>query len=114
MRKQLKHLLFVILPYAGILIWMCLVKYIDLSVIASIYLPILLVSILAIIREKYYIGYIFIASSEMGLLLEYIMSLNYDGKANMSGAFLNTTILFIGLVSGIILQLYMNKRHKAK
>lgn len=114
MRTQLKHLLWVTLPYMCILIGMCSIKYIDLSIIVPIYLPILVISILAIIRERYYAGYIFIISSEIGLILEYIMSLNYAGEPDMSGAFLNTAILFSALVIGIMVQICMNKYHTKK
>lgn len=109
MRTQIKQLLFALIPFTCILTVLCLVKYIDLSVIVPIYLPIFLISALIIMLKKYYAGHIFIISAEIGLILEYIMSLNYAGSPNMLGAFLNISILFSGLVIGIIVQIYINK-----
>lgn len=112
MRVKIKQILLAFLPFTFILIGMCLVRYINLSIIVSIYLPIFLIAALAMILGKYYMGHIFIIFAEMGLILEYIISLRNAGKPNMSGAFLNTSILFSGLVIGIIVQIYINRSHK--
>ena len=118
MHERIKQLGFAVVPYACTLIAMCLVNYIDVSVIALIYLPIFLIAVISIMYKKYYAGHIFLVSAEIGLILEYIISLNYEGRPRMSGAFLNTAILLLGLVIGILTQSYVirkgNRKKKTK
>ncbi len=110
MNTTTKQLIFAVISYAFLLVTMCLVKYIDLSVVISIYLPIFIISVLFIILKQYYAGYIFLVSAGIGLLLEYIVSLSHVGRPNMSGAFLNTVVLLFGGVIGITTQIVITKK----
>ena len=114
MKNTTKQLVFAVVPYSCTLIAMCLVKYIDLSVIIPLYLPILIISVLFIILKRYYAGHIFLISAQIGLLLEYVVRLNSVEKPNMSGAFLNTAVLFLGGFIGIVIQIVITKKQGKK
>lgn len=86
-------------------------RYIDFSVIRAIYLPIYAFVITAILFKQYIFGYIFIISAGLGLITEYIIHLNPQNP-NMSGAFLNTLIIFLGFIIGVIVQIFIKKIRK--
>lgn len=88
-------------------------NYIDLSVIKAIYLPIYLIIVLAILFKQSIFSYIFTSSAVIGLLLEYFIHRN-SANPNMRAAFLNTIILFIGAILGVIIQLFLRGRRKER
>ncbi len=85
--------------------------YVDYSVIRSIYLPTYVVVLAALLFRQYILGYFLSVSAGLGLLAEYTMHL-YKEHPTMSGAFVNTVILFSGLVLGATAQLAWRVRQK--
>ncbi len=109
MKKSIKYIAIDAVAFIFVLALFCVINYIDLSVVITIYIPIFIISALLIVFKKYYIGHIFLVSAEVGLIAEYIFHrLNADNP-NMSGTFLNIVILAIGLIAGIIVQVYKSK-----
>ncbi len=109
MKKSVKFIAIDAIAFIFILAIFCMINYIDLSVVFTIYLPIFIISALLIVFKKNYIGHIFLVSAELGLIAEYIFHrINVDSP-NFSGAFLNIMILAIGLIVGIIVQVYKSK-----
>lgn len=86
-------------------------KYIDISVIKAIYLPIYLIISVTILFKQFVFGYIFTSSVVVGLIIEYLIHQNQT-TPNMKGAFSNTTILFIGAIVGVVTQLLLRRRKK--
>ncbi len=109
MKKFIKYITIDGTIFIALLTILCVINYIDFSVIITIYLPIFIISALLIIFKKYYIGRIFLVSVELGLTTEYIIHLINSDNPNMSGALLNIVILAIGLIVGIIVQMYKSK-----
>lgn len=109
MKKSIKYIAIDAVAFIVLLTILCAVNYIDLSVVITIYLPIFIISALFLIFKKYYIGHIFLVSSELGLIAEYIIHSISDDTPNMSGGFLNIMILAIGFIVGIIVEIYKRK-----
>ncbi|MFI3225870.1 MAG: hypothetical protein R3Y09_00560 [Clostridia bacterium] len=109
MKKSIKYIAIEFIVFIALMTILCVINYIDLSVVMTIYLPIFIISALLIIFKKYYIGHIFLISAELGLIAEYIFHLISADNPNLSGAFLNMIILAIGLIVGIIAQIYKSK-----
>ena len=86
-------------------------NYIDFSVIKAIYLPMYLIILAAILLKQFAFSYIFISSLAIGLLVEYLTYKN-QLNPNMRGAFLNITILLIGVIGGIVAQLFLKMKKK--
>ncbi len=95
------------ITYIVILELLCVVNYINISVVLIIYFPIFLISALFMGFKKNYLFHIFLLSAEIGIIAEYLLSLNNINTPSMKGAFLNVTTLFIGLIVGIIVQICM-------
>lgn len=109
MKKSIKYIAIEAIGFIALMTMLCVINYIDLSVVNTIYLPIFVISALLIIFKKYYIGHIFLVSAEVGLIAEYIIHRINTDNPNMSGSFLNIMILAIGLIVGIIVQIYKGK-----
>ena len=109
MKKSIKHIAIEAIAFIALMTMLCMINYIDLSVVITIYLPIFIISALLIIFKKYYIGHIFLVSAEFGLIAEYIIHQINANNPNMSGAFLNIKILAVGLIVGISVQVYKSK-----
>ncbi len=110
MKKNIKYIAIDAIVFIALLTTLCAINYIDLSVVITIYLPIFIVSALLIIFQKYYIGHIFLVSAELGLITEYTIHLINSNKPNMSGALFNIAILAIGLMVGLVVQIYKGKK----
>lgn len=108
-RKTMLHIILCSILHFVVLMPFVNLNYIDLSVIKSIYLPILLVTIVAILFKQYIFGYIFILAAGLGLTVEYIIHLNEKNQPTMEGVFYNTTIICFGFVMGIIVQIITSK-----
>ncbi len=112
MNRSMKHLVFAAIPYAAVLSVLYLLHYIDFRVIGQIYLPIYLIAAAAICWKKDWFGHAFLISAELGLILEYVIHVMRADRPSMAGAFLNTLLIFLGLIAGILLQIRMGKRKK--
>ena len=99
-----------VILFATMLFFMYL-NYIDFSVVKAIYLPIYAIAIVAILFRQYLFGYIFITSSGLGLIIEYIIHLSQENPS-MIGAFLNTLLIISGFLIGIIAQIIVKKVRK--
>ena len=86
-------------------------NYIDFSVIKAIYLPMYLIILAAILFKQFVFSYIFTSSLAIGLIVEYLTYQN-QFNSNMKGAFLNTTILSIGAIGGVVTQLFLKRKKK--
>jgi len=108
MDKKKKEKLFIGTTFSVLLAIVLLVfrllNYIDSSVILIVYFPIWLIAIVAIIFGKVIFGKTFLTSASIGLIVEYIIHQSSLMKPSMSGAFLNTAILVIGVIVGIIFE----------
>jgi hypothetical protein len=113
-RKTMLHIIICsILHFVAMMIFVCL-NYIDFSVIKIIYLPILFIAIVAILFRQYIFGYIFIVSAELGLTVEYIIQLIQKNHPTMNGAFLNTSIICLGFIIGVTVQIIVSKVRRIK
>ncbi len=109
MKNNLKHITIHAIAFSALLTIMFVINYINLPVVITIYLPIFIIYSLLILFKKQYTGNIFLVSAELGLTVEYIMHLINVDNPNMIGASLNIVILTIGLIVGIIVQIYKSK-----
>lgn len=105
MRKTMFHMIINSIQYFTTIITFVFLNYIGLSSIRIIYLPIFFIAIVAILFRQYIFGYIFIISAELGLTIEYIISLSQGYHPNMTGAFVNTFIICFGLIIGVTVQI---------
>lgn len=104
MYSRIKQLLFNIIPYILVLIFFSYINYINLKLISEFYLPIFLLSAIAIFFKKYYFGHIFLIASQIGLIADYLINLSNADTPNMFGGFLNVFIVVIGGIIGAIIQ----------
>jgi hypothetical protein len=79
-------------------------NYIDFQVIKQIYLPIWATAIIAIVFRQYIFSYIFVSSAALGLIVEYIIHY-YQAEPSMKGAVVNTLIICLGFVIGVVVQI---------
>ncbi|MGE4276105.1 MAG: hypothetical protein AB7E30_02875 [Lawsonibacter sp.] len=110
MDARVKHLILATIPYAVVLYVFYLLHYIDILVIAQIYLPIYCLSVAAIRGKKYWVGHVVLISAELGLISEYVIHVMHLDRPTMAGAFLNVLVIIIGLIAGILLQIRMGNR----
>ncbi len=96
--------------YAVILSYFYYAKYIDFTVIRTIYMPILGVSMLAILLDYLVFGQVFLAASVLGLAAEFAIHAEQGAKLTMRGAFTNSAILMLGFIVGFILQMYIKTK----
>jgi len=85
-------------------------RYIDVSVILTIYLPIWIIGVIAALFGKIIFGNIVIIFAGVGIIAEYLVNLFRGPHPNMSGAFLNTIILLAGFIVGIVLQIWSTSK----
>jgi hypothetical protein len=87
-------------------------NYIDFQVIKQIYLPIWATAIIAIVFRQYIFSYIFVSSAALGLIVEYIIHYQQP-EPTMKGAFVNTLIICLGFIIGVVVQIVVtrNRRH---
>ena len=87
-------------------------NYIDFQVIKQIYLPIWATAIIAILFRQYIFSYIFVSSAALGLIVEYIIHC-YKPEPTMKGALVNTLIICLGFIIGVVVQIVVtrNRRH---
>jgi hypothetical protein len=104
-RKSMPHIIISSILYFVPMMIFVFLNYIDFSVIRIIYLPIFFIPIIAIIFRQYIFGYIFIISVECGLTAEYIIHLNQRNHPTMAGAFVNTFVICLGFIIGVIVQI---------
>lgn len=106
-------LFFIPTLFLGIILGvLCIYNYINLSDIVSVYLPIWLVGMAAALFKKIVFANTFIFLASLGLIGEYIIHILNKPHPNMSGGFLNTLLLVLGLVLGIVLQIFNSRRQK--
>lgn len=103
-----------LLIYAVILSFFYYVNYIDFTVIRTMYMPILGVSMLAILLDYTLFGQVFLIASLLGLIAEYIIHIKQGLEPTMVGAFTNNTIILLGFIVGFIIQMYMKSKEKEK
>ncbi|QUH21238.1 hypothetical protein [Alkaliphilus sp. B6464] len=95
-----------------ILSLMCFLRYIDASVILAIYVPIWIIGMLAARLDKIVFASVFIVFSGIGIIAEYLIHVSNGPRPTMAGAFMNTLILFLGLILGIVLQILSKRKLK--
>lgn len=88
-------------------------KYIDISVISAIYLPIWIIGVIAALLGKVVFANVTIIFAGIGLIAEYLVHTFNKSHPNMSGAFLNTLILLFGVILGVMLQILSTKKIKS-
>jgi hypothetical protein len=103
-KKTLIHTIICTLMLFVVLMVFVLLGYIDFSVIRTIYLPIYVVVIAAILFRQYLFSYLFTASACFGLIIEYLIRSSQEFPT-MGGAFANTLILILGFAIGVIAQI---------
>lgn len=87
-------------------------NYIDFQVIKQIYLPIWAIAIIAILFRQYVFSYIFVSSAALGLIVEYLIHY-YQAEPSMKGAVVNTLIICLGFLIGVVVQVVVirSRRH---
>jgi len=87
-------------------------NYIDFQVIKQIYLPIWAIAIIAILFRQYIFSYIFVSSAALGLIVEYVIHY-YQAEPSMKGAVVNTLIICLGFMIGVVVQIVVirSRRH---
>jgi hypothetical protein len=87
-------------------------NYIDFQVVKQIYLPIWGIGIIAILFRQYIFSYIFVSSAALGLIVEYIIHC-HQAEPSMKGGVVNTLIICLGFVIGVVVQIVIarNRRH---
>lgn len=78
-------------------------NYIDFDIVRSLYMPIVGISMLAIMFDYLIFGHVFLVSSLFGLILRYTSSIN----PSIKGLAINNTIIIFGLIIGLLLQMYI-------
>jgi len=112
-KKRIVHFIVPTVFLTAILLLMCFLRYIDISVILSIYIPIWIICVIASLLDKAVFADVIIVSAGVGLISEYLVHIANEAHPNMSGAFLNTVILLFGIVLGVLLQILNSKKQKA-
>ena len=86
-------------------------KYIDISVILAIYLPIWIIGVIATLLGKVIFANITLIFAGIGFISEYLVHIFNKPHPNMSGAFLNTLILLVGVILGVVIQILSNRKY---
>ncbi len=103
-KKTMIHAIFCSLNIFVVMMLFVSLNYIDFSVIRTIYVPIYAIAITTILFRQYIFGYIFITSAGLGLIIEYFTHLSQENPT-MTGAFLNSLLIFLGFIIGIAVQI---------
>jgi len=77
-------------------------------------MPILGVSMLAILLDYTLCGQVFLIASLLGLIAEYTVHIKQGLEPTMVGAFTNNTIIVLGFIVGFIIQMYIKSKEKEK
>ncbi len=96
---------------ATVLLLFMLLNYIDYSVILTVFLPLWVFAMGLILFGQYLVAYFLTAATGLGLIVEYL-SRYFQPHPSMRGAFLNTLIIITGLITGIIVQIFVNRIRK--
>ncbi|MFU8771558.1 MAG: hypothetical protein ACNA8H_03950 [Anaerolineales bacterium] len=110
-KKILLHAITSTLILLVVLVVFVLLDYIDFSVIQAIYLPIWLVGMVGILLRLYLFSYLFISAAALGLVVEYLIHLS-QASPTMQGAFVNTLIIVMGFITGVVAQIIQKFRSK--
>ncbi len=100
--------LFLVIVLLLVLKW----GYIDFSVIRIVYFPIWIISAIGILIGQHIFSYVFITFAGTGLILEYLVHVTNKGSSSNLGPVVNNSLLVLGLVLGMALQVYLNYRRK--
>jgi hypothetical protein len=111
-KKKLIIGLIITVLFSIVLGILCLLNYIDFSVISNIYLPIWVIAMLSTGFGKYAFGGILLLSSSIGLFAEYIIHISNLGHPSMKGAFLDTAIIIVGIIVSIVIECIIWSRTK--
>jgi hypothetical protein len=112
-KNKIVHFIGYTLFLTIVLTLLCFWRYIDISVIMAIYLPIWIIGVVATLFGKIIFADVIMFFAGVGLIAEYLVHISNKPYPNMSGAFFNTSILLAGLIAGIMLQiLYARKLKK--
>ncbi len=114
MKNSIKHIIISLAMFLVMLIIFAILGYIDATVVTKIYLPIILAVLIAHIFRQYYAGHIILSSAIIGLAIEYAININRGDRPNMTGAFVNTAIIILGVALAIFIQYKVNKKKKEK
>ena len=112
LKKRIVHFIAPTVFLTMVLSVTCFLRYIDGSVVLAIYLPIWIIGSLATLSGKTIFADVVIIFAGIGLIAEYLIYLSNGFHPNMSGAFLNSTILIVGLILGAMLQIVSNVKLK--
>ena len=115
-RNFKKRIVFFIVPTLILMVILYLaffLKYIDISVILAIYLPIWIIGVIAALLGKDVFANVTIIFAGIGLISEYLVHTFNKSHPNMSGAFLNTLILLVGVILGVALQILSNRKYRS-
>ncbi len=108
--KRIEYLFACTLFLTIVLSFLYFWRYIGISVILTIYLPILIIGVIAALFGKIIFGNTVIIFVGVGIIAEYLVHLFRGPHPNMSGAFLNTIILLAGFILGIVLQIWSKSK----
>ena len=112
-RYRAKLALLYLIIYTVVLSYFYLVKYIDFSIIRTIYMPILGVSMLAILLNYVLFGQVFLIASLLGLVAEYTVYIKQGLEQTTMGTFANNSIMSLGFIVGFIIQMYLKNKEKS-
>ncbi len=84
------------------------INYVDFTTIRSLYIPIIGISMLAIMFNYLVFGHVFLVSSLLGLILGYTRNVN----SSVKGMATNNNIIMFGLIIGILLQMYIKMKKR--
>ena len=97
---------------AIVLAVMLFLSYTDFSVVLTIYLPVLLIGLVAALLGFDRFTNILFLFAGAGLCVEYLIHLQQKDYPRMTGTMLNTLILFAGVGLGAVLQYMKVKKEK--
>lgn len=103
-KKRYTGFLISIILYFGVLAILYEVNYIDMRLIAGLYVPVFCVAAIGVLWDKRCFAYALLLFAQLGLLCEYLLHILHKDKPNMSGAFWNMAILAGGAVVAVLLQ----------
>ena len=114
MKTVLKRIFLAAVVYFGAMAVFCGLGYIGRDVVLPIYLPLFLLVLVALLIKKNFLAWGMELGVILGLTAEYIHHLSRDGRPNMGGVLMNTTILLLCNSVGILIQGLADRRKKRK
>ena len=106
-RTTLTHALVCAVVLFTVLLALMAANYIDLSVVAAVYLPVYAVVLALLVLGQYIVGYSLVVSAAIGLMAEYMVHM-VQPQPTMRGAFLNIATVIFGLLTGIVIQVVVH------